>query len=353
MTNYLDLDNHGYLIERELGKNRAGGRVTYLATDTKTQQPVVIKQFQFAQSGTSWSDYDAYEQEIKLLQQLQSPSIPRYLDAMETPKGFCLVQEYKQAIPLSEIRNLTSQEIKEIAITTLEVLVYLQQQHPPIIHRDIKPENILIERSSSLKVYLVDFGFARQGIDNIGVSSVVKGTLGFMPPEQMFNRQITEASDLYSLGFTLICLLTGTKSTEIGKLINEQGQLNFKSKLPKLNWQFVKWLEKMVAPSLNNRYANAKIALEALKPINVNSTSVNKLVPALGLAAFSLVGLMGVFLLLPQRVNNITIEPPPTIDHGNNEAIVQLLTTGKCPRCDLSGVNLEKKKLTSSQSGRC
>jgi len=36
---------------RELGRNRAGGRITYLAKDNKTQQPVVIKRFLFAQAG--------------------------------------------------------------------------------------------------------------------------------------------------------------------------------------------------------------------------------------------------------------------------------------------------------------
>ena len=51
----------------------------------------------------------------------------------------------------------------------------------------------------------MDFGFARIGDGEVGVSSVVKGTLGFMPPEQIFNRQLTEASDLYGLGMTLIC----------------------------------------------------------------------------------------------------------------------------------------------------
>jgi serine/threonine protein kinase len=47
-----------------------------------------------------------------------------------------------------------------------------------------------------------------------------------MPPEQMFNRQLTEASDLYSLGATLICLLTQTKSAEIGNLIDEACRIN-------------------------------------------------------------------------------------------------------------------------------
>lgn len=272
MSNHPDFSSYGYQIKRQLGQNRQGGRFTYLATNTKTQQPVVIKQFQFAQPGTSWGDYAAYESEIKLLQQLNHASIPRYLNSFETPTGFCLVQEYIKASSLAQPRHFTPEEIKQIAIAVLEILVYLQRQRLTVIHRDIKPENILVDRSRQIKVYLVDFGFARMGGGDVGASSVVKGTLGFMPPEQLFNRQLTKASDLYSLGATLICLLTKTKSTEIGNLIDKDYRINFKPLVPKLSRQFIGWLSKMTAPSLQERYPNALVALQALKPIEVVDT---------------------------------------------------------------------------------
>jgi serine/threonine protein kinase len=163
-SNLPEFSELGYQIERELGHNRSGGRVTYLATQTSSYQegeegrnsyeevPVVIKQFQFAKLGASWSDYEAHEREIQLLQQLNSPSIPHYLNSFETPDGFCLVQEYKKAPSLAQSQHFTPQEIKQIAVAVLEVLVYLQQQVPPVIHRDIKPENILVERSQPIKV---------------------------------------------------------------------------------------------------------------------------------------------------------------------------------------------------------
>ena len=270
MSIYPDFSSHGYQIKRCLGQNRLGGRFTYLVTNIETQQPVVIKQFQFAQSGASWGEYDAYESEIKMLEQLKSPSIPRYLDSFETPTGFCLVQEYKKAPSLAQPRHFTPLEIKQIAIAVLEILVYLQRQRPTVIHRDIKPENILVDRSQrQIKAYLIDFGFARRGSQDLAASSVVKGTLGFMPPEQLFNRQLTKASDLYSLGVTLICLLTKTKSIEIGNLIAQDYRIKFKHLVPKLSCQFIDWLSKMTAPSLKERYPNAVAALKALKPIEV------------------------------------------------------------------------------------
>jgi serine/threonine protein kinase len=186
MKDFPDFTNYGYQIKRELGQNRAGGRVTYLATEINTQRSVVVKQFQFARTGASWSEYDAFEREIQVLRRLDHPSIPQYLDSFQTPAGFCMVQEYKDAPSLASSRRWNPQEIKQIAISVLEILKYLQSQMTPVIHRDLKPENILVDKR--MNVFLVDFGFARTGGGEVAASSVVKGTLGFMPPEQMFNR---------------------------------------------------------------------------------------------------------------------------------------------------------------------
>lgn len=273
MSNFPNFSEFGYQVERELGQNRAGGRVTYLAKHTNTQLPVVLKQFQFATAGANWSDYDAYQREIQVLQHLNHPSIPRYVDSFETETGFCLVQEYKQAPSLAQLQYWTPEEVKQIAVVVLEVLAYLQSASPPVIHRDIKPENILVDREGKLKVYLVDFGFARMGGGEVAASSTVKGTLGFMPPEQLFNRQLTEASDLYSLGVTLICLLTGTKSTEIGNLFDEANRINFKQLVPSLSPQFMNWLQKMTESNQKNRFLNAAVALKALEPIHVIGNS--------------------------------------------------------------------------------
>jgi len=270
---YPDFSNYGYQITQELGHNKAGGRVTYLATEINTNQTVVIKQFQFARVGANWREYDSYQKEIDILKRLEHLSIPSYLDSFQTPTGFCMIQEYKNALSLATTSSYKPEEIKQIALSTLEILSFLQNQIPPIIHRDLKPENILVDEY--LKVSLVDFGFARLGSGEIAVSSIVKGTLGFMPPEQMFNRQLTPACDLYSLGMTLISLLTQTPSTEISSLIDENGKVDFKEKVPHLNKDFITWLEKMVEPQLKNRFANARTALDALILIPVLAPVVN------------------------------------------------------------------------------
>lgn len=364
MSNLPIFSHQGYQVKRELGHNHSGGRVTYLATDLQTEMPVVIKQFQFANPDSNWSDYEAYEREIQCLQQLKHPSIPLYLGCFQTPSGCCLVQDYKNAPSLANPHPWTLAEIKQIAIAVLETLVYLQQQNPPLIHRDIKPENILVERQQDkLNVYLVDFGFARSGGGEVAGSSAVKGTLGFMPPEQLFNKTLTEASDLYSLGATLICLFTQTPSQEIGKLIDDSYTFNIKKILPNLEPEFIAWLEKMMAPNSKERYANAAIALQALQSINIavkdavksaekkpekfkNAAATFGLVT---LGTFAGVGIwIGFFAAMisignrsSSSYSNYYAPPPP--DYSQTAAF--LVKTRQCPECTLKGVRLANSVL--------
>jgi serine/threonine protein kinase len=267
MSSYPDFQAQGYEVTRELGRNREGGRITWLATNLNTGQQEVIKQFCFAQAGSSWSGSEAHAREIQVLKGLDHPGIPSYLHSFSTSDGFCLVQEYIHGYTLAEPRSFSPGEIKQIAIKILEILVYLQNRIPSVIHRDIKPENILVDEQ--INVYLIDFGFARIGSHDVAGSSVFKGTPGFIPPEQMFKP--TNATDLYALGATLICLLTGIKSTKIDQLQDEDDPylIKFRHLLPQLSLRFIGWLEKMVQPKQKDRFANAELALESLKPLDV------------------------------------------------------------------------------------
>ncbi|MEM7553153.1 MAG: serine/threonine-protein kinase [Cyanobacteria bacterium P01_A01_bin.84] len=283
MSRNLFFAKLGYRISKELGNNREAGCITYLAEDNDLEAQVVIKEFRFSGENSQWWSSQKCEEEnwakitadreIEILQQLSHPCIPRYLTSFKTPESYCVVQEYKKAPSLAEKYSFTLAEIKQIATSVLETLVYLQQRIPAIIHRDIKPENILVDQQ--LNAYLIDFGLARLSNKDLSVNSIVAGTLGFMAPEEYFGHSPTEASDLYSLGATLICLLSGTSSGDIGKLVNEEYRFDLKRLEPRLSSEFIDWLSKMVEPNLKNRFSHAAIALEELKSISVIDSEVS------------------------------------------------------------------------------
>ncbi|AFY41275.1 serine/threonine-protein kinase [Nostoc sp. PCC 7107] len=266
VSHHPDFSLQGYRVIRELGRNHADGRIVYLASECKSQQLVVIKKFICANETADWSGAKAYEHEIAILQQLQHPRIPSYTDSFATAENFYLVQEYKQAVSLKTKCCFSSTEIKQIAISLLEILVYLQQQTDPIIHRDIKPENVLVDEQ--LNAYLVDFGLARQQNGKIALTTLSAGTPGFIPPEEQLGHALTPASDLYSVGATLICLLTNTQTVNIS-----HSGLQFPKLESYLHPAFRSWLFTMVQPNRKDRYPNASVALTALRSIPVTGNA--------------------------------------------------------------------------------
>lgn len=279
MSVYSDLFNSRYKIESELGRNREGGRITWKGIDLATQKTVVIKQFCFAQANSSWSGYKAYLQEINLLQALNHAYIPQYLDSIETEAGFCLIQEYIEAKNCNNYRSLTITEVKQVAFNVLDILVYLQQQNLPILHRDLQPDNILLDES--LNAYLIDFGFSSLGSQEISSSSFLKGTPGFIAPEQIIKP--TLASDIYSLGITLVYLLMDKdiESIRASTVEDDPYQLKLDSLLPHLDRQFRGWLEKMTSAKVSKRFPNALAAKNALGKLDLTVESSRDLIPSI------------------------------------------------------------------------
>ena len=262
--------NECYQIQQELG--RQTGRRTFLAEDLKTRQQVVVKLLLLGED-FDWQDLKLFEREAETLKTLNHPHIPRYLDYFELDdedKGFVLVQTYVEAQTLEEHlkagRTFSEAEVKELAKSLLEILTYLHQHEPSVIHRDIKPSNILLTNrsgNSAGKVYLVDFGSVQTVAATNGGTITVVGTYGYMPPEQ-FGGRCVAASDLYSLGATLIFLVTGLHPTELPQ---KDLQIQFRQ-TANFSEEFADWLEWMIEPSLSQRFKSTKSAFEALdKPL--------------------------------------------------------------------------------------
>nr|WP_242032786.1 serine/threonine-protein kinase [Oscillatoria sp. FACHB-1406] len=198
--------------------SRKPGRQTFLAHDTVTGDRVILKLLTFNRE-LEWDAFKLFEREIQVLQALSHPQIPSYLDSFEfnegENQGFALVQSYIEARSLESYlqsgRKFSEAELKEIAEALLNILIYLHHLNPAVIHRDIKPSNVLLgDRSGNSvgQVYLVDFGSVQTAASKNSSTFTIVGTYGYMAPEQ-FSGRIAPVSDLYSLGATLVYLVTG------------------------------------------------------------------------------------------------------------------------------------------------
>lgn len=257
-----------YQLQEKLGQNAA--RQTWLAVDVQASpsELVIVKLLAFSPQ-MQWEDFKLFEREAQVLKQLKHPRIPRYRDYFSLDKqagsGLCwfgLVQDYIPGSSLQKMleqgKRFSEEKVRSLATQLLEILSYLHELNPPMLHRDIKPSNIIWGEND--RVYLVDFGAVQEQAAVEGVTFTVVGTAGYAPLEQFWGRAVP-ASDLYSLGATLIHLLTGIAPVNLPQ---KNLRIQFKDKIS-LNPNFIGWMEALTAPDLTQRYSSARDAIADLK----------------------------------------------------------------------------------------
>ena len=148
--------------------------------------------------------------------------------------------------------------VKNIAEQILDILIYLQQLTPPVIHRDLKPQNIIYQPDTD-KLFLVDFGAVQDTYHHTVMGSTVVGTYGYMAPEQFRGGSVL-ATDLYSLGCTLLFLLTKQSPAELPQ---QNLKINFRSTI-QIEPNFANWLDKLIAPDIGDRFPTAIDTLKVL-----------------------------------------------------------------------------------------
>lgn len=203
-----------YLIVGQVG--RGGMSAVYQAVDTRVgNRRVALKEM--SQGHLSPDELvDAitrFQQEATLLSSLHHPNLPRIHDAFSEHGRSYLVMEFIDGKTLLQMlkdsggRPLPVGQVLDYASQLCDVLAYLHSQNPRVIFRDLKPSNVMVKQDGH--VMLIDFGIARFFKEGQEQDTVFLGSPGYAPPEQHGTSQTNPRSDLYALGATLHCCLTG------------------------------------------------------------------------------------------------------------------------------------------------
>ncbi|GLJ07608.1 hypothetical protein SUGI_0070710 [Cryptomeria japonica] len=161
---------------------------------------------------------DSFINEVFLLSQVHHQNLVTLEGFCQESKHQILVYEYLPGGALTDHlygsrgkrKPLDWKTRLKIAVDAATGLEYLHNgSDPRIIHRDVKCSNILLDSDINAKV--CDFGLSKQMVqaDATHVTTVVKGTAGYLDPEYYSTQQLTEKSDVYSFGVVLLELICG------------------------------------------------------------------------------------------------------------------------------------------------
>ncbi|XP_064947098.1 calmodulin-binding receptor-like cytoplasmic kinase 2 [Musa acuminata AAA Group] len=171
-----------------------------------------------------------FQSEINILGQIEHLNLVRFFGYLEDNDERVVVTEY---VPNGTLREhldgfrgnfLELSARLDIAVDVAHAVTYLHMYADhPIIHRDIKSSNILL--TENLRAKVADFGFARFGINEAGVTHIstqVKGTAGYLDPEYLRTYQLTDKSDVYSFGVLLVELISSRRPIERKRELKER-----------------------------------------------------------------------------------------------------------------------------------
>jgi serine/threonine protein kinase len=179
-------------------------------------RPVVLKVAIGGEDGD-----EALVREAHVSSRLNHPNLVHVYELFQGDLGLTLAMEYSPGISLHTlVRALAHEGVRmpwavaaRIVADAARGLAHAHRARDDdgrplgILHRDVSLANLLVTEDGFTKV--LDFGIARSALAAVTALDVVKGTVGYMSPEQARGETLTSRTDVFSLGVVLHELLSG------------------------------------------------------------------------------------------------------------------------------------------------
>ncbi|MCL2339581.1 MAG: serine/threonine protein kinase, partial [Actinomycetia bacterium] len=194
---------------------QSGGFSTVqIAWDTRLQRRVAVKRIALIGSGGSAAQDGLLEARTAAL--LSDPNIVSVLDFEVLANEALIIMEYVDGPNLATLMRAATElfDLPSVAAIAQDVGGALSHAHEnQVLHLDIKPANILFNAKGQAKV--TDFGMALLSAQR-GFGPALGGTVGYMPPEQIYGMELDERTDLWALAILLYQLLVGFNPYLVG-----------------------------------------------------------------------------------------------------------------------------------------
>jgi len=258
-----------YEVKSELG--RGGMATVYRAFDPRFDREVAVKVLPREMMHDP-QFRSRFEREIKMIAQLEHPSIVPVYDVGDVDEQPYFVMRFMMGGSLSDRIAEGSIPIQDTARIVEKVAQGLSYAHRKgIIHRDLKPDNILFDEND--EPFISDFGVAKlsESSSNLTGSGVI-GTPAYMSPEQAQGLEIDMRSDVYGLGVIVYQMLTGQQpysaDTPMGVVVKHitEPVPEILKILPNLPADVDEIIKTAMAKDRNERYPNT---IELAKALNV------------------------------------------------------------------------------------
>jgi serine/threonine-protein kinase len=268
-----------YTTLRELGRGAMG--VVYQARHNQTNRMVALKLI-MPETATTRAAIDRFLREMSVISQLRHPNIVEWYEQGMTRGQFWFAMEYVAGTNLETMAKAEPGRypVNQACRLACQILKGLEQAHRlGFVHRDIKPENILIGNTpTGPTVKISDFGLAKSfrgvGLSGLTFSGEMRGTVPFMPPEQMLDfKTVTPLADLYATAATLYYLLTcqyvynePSGGGDLIRVLLEEPAIPIQERRSDIPAELADVIEKCLARDPKTRYADATSMRNALKP---------------------------------------------------------------------------------------
>ncbi len=199
------IDN--YRIVSVLGKGGMG--IVYKAYDTKLDRFVAIKLLG-SQVGNKERFIERFKREAKNHAQLSHPNIVTVYGFIEYSNLLGIVMEYVEGESLEKVLERQGRfNLYDVIYLLKQILLGIGYAHSKgFIHRDVKPSNIILNKEGVTKI--MDFGISKSLVDPDMTKTGSKiGTVYYMSPEQVRGEEVTNRSDIYSIGCTVYEMIAG------------------------------------------------------------------------------------------------------------------------------------------------